>query len=328
MRIDVTDYFLSCDWGTSAFRLKLVARNSGEVVAALTTEQGVKKIYDSFELQKILSQEQYFLHFLQTQIDVLSQQYGECLENCKVVVSGMASSSIGLRSLPYATLPFDLNCKHLYYEYITANEHCKQDVFLISGLAKEGDVMRGEEIQVIGLLSNVLIAYENFNVVLPGTHTKQIKVMARQVVDFQTYITGELYEVIQKHTILKNSIESNEIWDRTTIAAFRTGVADSQTHELTQALFKIRAKNLQGTLAKSSAAHYLSGLLIGYECRALDDCSTIFCCETVFQPLYQEALDVLQKQKRAIFLSPDVVSNLVVKGHRVFMDTIQLSDEL
>ena len=35
------NYFLSCDWGTSSFRLKLVDAATGEIIAGENTGQGI-----------------------------------------------------------------------------------------------------------------------------------------------------------------------------------------------------------------------------------------------------------------------------------------------
>ena len=37
-------HFLSCDWGTSAFRLRLVAQVGDHIVASVETDDGVKVI--------------------------------------------------------------------------------------------------------------------------------------------------------------------------------------------------------------------------------------------------------------------------------------------
>jgi len=55
-----------------------------------------------------------------------------------VVISGMASSSIGWRELPYAPLPFSLTgCDAVWAEIQPA-------FYLVSGVASRDDMMRGE----------------------------------------------------------------------------------------------------------------------------------------------------------------------------------------
>ena len=61
------------------------------------------------------------------------------------------------------------------------------------------DVMRGEETQLVGA-----VAADEASVlaVLPGTHSKWARVDRGRVVDFTTYMTGELYGVLLSHSIL------------------------------------------------------------------------------------------------------------------------------
>ena len=82
---------------------------------------------------------------------------------------------------------------------------------MISGVRNHHDVMRGEETQIIGLKAIDDNAYttEEHTCIFPGTHSKHIKIANGEVVDFQTYMTGELFHVMTHHSILKDSVLGN-----------------------------------------------------------------------------------------------------------------------
>jgi len=82
------------------------------------------------------------------------------------------------------------------------------------------DVMRGEETQLLGAVgadeSGVLA-------VLPGTHSKWARVEHGRIVDFTTFMTGELYAVLIDHSML-GRIAGHEP-GRLSREAFSQGVA-------------------------------------------------------------------------------------------------------
>src|SRR5690606_28554761 len=94
------------------------------------------------------------------------------------------------------------------------------DVLLLSGLCSVNDVMRGEEVQLLGL--------QRYNdntdalFILPGTHSKHIRVKENNIISFKTYITGELFQILSTHSLLKNSIVKSSTIDK---EAFRKGLA-------------------------------------------------------------------------------------------------------
>src|SRR5581483_7715741 len=47
-------------------------------------------------------------------------------------------------------------------------------------------------------------------VILPGTHSKWASVTGGAIADFQTYLTGELFELLSKHSFLRHSVADGE----------------------------------------------------------------------------------------------------------------------
>ena len=76
------------------------------------------------------------------------------------------------------------------------------------------DVIRGEETQVIGALRSLgslgsrrecrcrANATGDVCFVLPGTHSKWVLVKDGRIVQFATYMTGELFATLRQHSIL------------------------------------------------------------------------------------------------------------------------------
>jgi 2-dehydro-3-deoxygalactonokinase len=130
--------------------------------------------------------------------------------------------------------------------------------------AQPPDVMRGEETQIAGALA----LHPGFDGVLclPGTHCKWVHVSAGEVVSFQTFMTGELFDLIARQSVLRHGMQGEGDDDQ----AFDTAVADtlSRPEKIGARLFSLRAEGLLTGLAPATARARLSGLLIGMELAA------------------------------------------------------------
>jgi 2-dehydro-3-deoxygalactonokinase len=125
------------------------------------------------------------------------------------------------------------------------------------------DVMRGEETKLVGLLATLGTAPAL--VCLPGTHSKWARLAGGQVVGFTTHMTGELRAVLLDHSILGRQARAAP----PDAAAFRRGLhRAAEPGGLSHHLFGTRALGLFGELPETATESYLSGLLIGAECRA------------------------------------------------------------
>src|SRR5690606_25265045 len=83
---------------------------------------------------------------------------------------------------------------------------CRLSVLIVPGLAQREppDVMRGEETQLAGLAAS--INSDQFVACLPGTHSKWPNVADGDVVNFRTFMTGVLFSLLCKQSILRPSI--------------------------------------------------------------------------------------------------------------------------
>ncbi|MFM8702124.1 MAG: 2-dehydro-3-deoxygalactonokinase, partial [Hyphomicrobiales bacterium] len=98
-------------------------------------------------------------------------------------------------------------------------------------------------------------------VVLPGTHSKWVRMDQGRIVGFATFMTGELSAILLSHTILGRLREEPD--DH---CGFVKGLdAARGPGGLSHQAFSARAAVLMGDLSGHSVASYISGLLIGSE---------------------------------------------------------------
>ncbi|MEL6943659.1 MAG: 2-dehydro-3-deoxygalactonokinase, partial [Bacteroidota bacterium] len=195
---------LCCDWGTTSFRLYLINTATSEIISMVKTDQGIARTFEAFQMEKAENRVSFFRKYLNTQIEVLASKSYQNLENTTIILSGMASSSIGMQEVPYQKTPFRLNQPQLCIEYFPGNSAFSNDVYLYGGLRTEEEVMRGEEVQLLGL--SHLIEKDACVCILPGTHSKHIWLEEKVVTDFQTYMTGECFQLMSQQSILKQSV--------------------------------------------------------------------------------------------------------------------------
>ena len=120
------------------------------------------------------------------------------------------------------------------------------------------DVMRSEETQVFGSLD---LGAQHF--VTPGTHSKWIDVKDGKIVNFATYITGEMFSLLRNHSILGRLMTS----DADDEVVFLQGVdrAFADPSGFLHSLFSVRSLGLFNDIRAESLASYLSGIVIGTE---------------------------------------------------------------
>jgi 2-dehydro-3-deoxygalactonokinase len=237
--------WIAVDWGTTALRAWVMAAD-GTVIAACHGDKGMGGLArDGFE-------------------PALLDLLGDVLPASgpvPVICCGMLGSRQGWAEAPYAAVP----CAPPSIDRATrvATRDPRLDVFILPGIKQErpADVMRGEETQIAGYLAGD----PGFDGVLclPGTHTKWAHISAREVVSFRTFMTGEIFALLSRSSVLRHGLDPDG-WDD---AAFETAVGDalSRPAGLAAELFSIRAAGLLHDLPGAAATARLSGLLIGLE---------------------------------------------------------------
>jgi 2-dehydro-3-deoxygalactonokinase len=248
--------FIAVDWGTSSFRAALIAPNA-EVLDELSTPRGIL----SFKPDE-------FVPYLTATCERFTAAGGSLF-----LLSGMIGSKNGLLEVPYCPCPATASAVAEALGWVNTPASDLK-IAIVPGV-RHGfdDVMRGEETQVFGAAA--VLGLQHAVMVLPGTHSKWVKLESGAIVKFNTFMTGEFYALLAQHSILAKSLP--EVTDKPTALdkiAFLQGIDRAQiSSEAGQSLlgnaFSTRVKSLFNQLQPAQAASYLSGLLIGDELAAM-----------------------------------------------------------
>jgi 2-dehydro-3-deoxygalactonokinase len=235
--------FIAGDWGTSRLRLYLCDR-AGNVLARGAGEgASVPDCAGRFAAA----------------VAPWDQAHGVL----PAVLAGMVGSSIGWREVPYLKCPAKPSA---IADAALRFEAAGRAIAILPGLSCRGktgapDVLRGEETQILGALRlHPELTKGRHLLCLPGTHTKWVAVVDGAVSQFQTALSGELFELLSRHSVLAR--DSGDVDGQS--PAFALGLDSArQKADLLHLLFSARSRAVTGDMAKEDAASYLSGLVLG-----------------------------------------------------------------
>jgi len=185
----------------------------------------------------------------------------ERLGDLPLLMAGMAGSNRGWVDAPYVPCPAGID--DLVGNLVWAGER----EAIVPGLAyQEGvhaDVMRGEEVQLLGGIADGLVDPDSL-VCHPGTHNKWVTLRRGKIDSFRTVMTGELFAILKEHSILGDLLGGKvDLGD-----AFTAGVSVGlSSQDLPAELFSVRARVLLAKAREEDAASMTSGLLIGTDVR-------------------------------------------------------------
>lgn len=257
--------FLSCDWGTSAFRLRLIRSNDLEILGEIKTDQGIAATYAAWRTQSNTDRTEWYRSLLLKEVDRLSNQLElTSLTALPIVLSGMASSSIGMLDLPYAPMPFGLDGSGIRAEWL---EDDTNPILIISGSCSGQDVMRGEETKIVGLSNS--LPHNDCLCILPGTHSKHVQLQHSMATSIRTFMTGEFFSLLSSSGILADSVEKGDFSEPACRESFLNAVIHSSELPVLHHSFLVRTNHLLRNLPKSANYYYLSGLLIGEELKSV-----------------------------------------------------------
>ena len=246
---------ISVDWGTSAFRARLAAAD-GAVLDAVEAEVGAIGLATGAHEA-----------FLEARIGGWMRRF----PRLPVMLSGMVGSRQGWVEAPYVPCPAGAAEIAAAMAIVPATQLARAAV--VPGLSVRDprgapDVMRGEETQILGTV--VANGRGDGLFVLPGTHSKWARVEAGRIVDFTTFMTGEIFATLKDHTLLGRLMAPPDKTDAASAAdAFARGLAAAAALErpgdLLHAIFMTRTLGLFNEAPAHAPAEYLSGVLIGAE---------------------------------------------------------------
>ena len=243
-----TTEWIALDWGTSHLRAWIMGPD-GQVMERRESDAGMGTLApDQFE-------------------KALLDLVDDCLpagQVTPVIACGMAGSRQGWAEAAYRAVPCTPPGADLMTHVKTTD--ARLNVHILPGVKQlqPADVMRGEETQIAGFLARE----PDFDGVLclPGTHSKWARISAGEIVSFQSYMTGEMFALLSKQSVLRHGM-AGEGWNEDAFTA-AIGDAMSRPQALAAQLFALRAGSLIADLDAASARARLSGLLIGVELAA------------------------------------------------------------
>ncbi len=243
---DVTPACIAIDWGTTNRRIYVLTAD-GAVLDTVRDDRGVLAMAPGDYPNEIAA---------------IRVRFGAL----PIIAAGMVGSTRGWREAAYVPAPADLPTLAG-----AATRVPELDVTIVPGVSlltdTRADVMRGEEVQVLGAVAAGLAPADAL-FAQPGTHNKWVRVTGGRITDFATTMTGELFALVKGHGILAGMLDG-PVADG---PAFRDGLSrGAGACDLTAALFGVRASVLLGRIAADDAASYASGLLIGSDIGAVPD---------------------------------------------------------
>jgi 2-dehydro-3-deoxygalactonokinase len=230
----MTAGLIAIDWGTTNRRVFVLGAD-GAVEQRVADGLGVLSITD-----------------FAAEIAGLRDRFGDR----PMLLAGMVGSNRGWIEAPYVRCPAGLDA-------LAAGVVRAEGAAIVPGVRDEADVMRGEEVQLLGAVAAGLVAPDG-QACLPGTHAKWAAFADGAITRFRTVMTGELFALLKNHSILASQFDG----DVRAGPAFADGVRQSlRSDGLLADLFGVRARGVLGSLATEDAPSYASGLLIGSDVR-------------------------------------------------------------
>ncbi|MEP7145051.1 MAG: 2-dehydro-3-deoxygalactonokinase, partial [Ferruginibacter sp.] len=304
----IMKFFFSCDWGTSTFRLRLVDAENIKVLSEIKTRHGIAIAFESWKQTN--QQEKTRLAFYQTylfeQVKKITVPFNDAVKDAPIILSGMASSSIGMIELPYKEIPFPCKGSGLVIYIIPADEDHRHKMIMISGARTDVDVIRGEETMLAGCKISEDDSEQLF--IFPGTHSKHIIVKNGLVKNITTYMTGELFDLLSNKSILSASVKKDDPEPTGSNRFFIDGVLKGRASILSNSIFHVRTNHLFKKTTPGENYDYLSGLLIGHELKdvsANKPPSITLVCSEGLKKSYTQALNVLELASQVNYENAD-----------------------
>ncbi|GAB3747082.1 2-dehydro-3-deoxygalactonokinase [Amycolatopsis oliviviridis] len=250
---DTEPGLIALDWGTSGQRAWLLD-TEGEILDARRASRGLLAITEDVDLADPVARAAAY--------ESAFREISGDWPALPAIASGMVGSAQGWTDAGYRTVPARPS-----FTSLVPVPHRDGVLHVVPGLRipsgdGPGDVIRGEETQLVGVLEALGDPAGPVTVVFPGTHSKWVRVENGIVTDFATAMTGELYGLLTTQGILARTAAA-PVPDDT---AFSRGLtAGRRSRGLATEAFGARPLVLDGVLEPASLPDYLSGVLIADE---------------------------------------------------------------
>lgn len=240
MTVSEADW-IAADWGTS--NLRLWAMRGDDVTEMRTSDHGMSAMSGPDDFAQEL------------------ERMTDGWPLVPVIACGMVGARQGWVEVPYSATP----CPAIPDLTPVPGDPGGRPVMIAGGVMQNDppDVMRGEETQIAGILA----ARPDFDgvICLPGTHTKWARISAGEICHFQTVMTGEIFALLSRQSVLRHSLTDTEGNADTNAFDDAVSTALSQPHQAWARLFRLRAAGLVGPGNPAETQARLSGTLIGLD---------------------------------------------------------------
>lgn len=240
--MDWSEGFIAVDWGTTNRRAYLVD-GEGRMVDEMEDGKGILSVAAG--------------GFPDAVGEIRSR-----LSDRPMMMAGMIGSNRGWVEAPYVACPAGAEDLASNLKWVEPGR-CAIVPGVCHSSGEAADVMRGEEVQIVGALAAGLMPADGL-LCHPGTHNKWVQVRGGRIASFRTVMTGEMFSLLKKHSILADLLKTPPAATADFEAGVRRGLDEG---DLLAELFSVRARVLLGKADPGGAASYVSGLLIGSDLR-------------------------------------------------------------
>ncbi|MFG6147514.1 2-dehydro-3-deoxygalactonokinase [Halobacillus sp. B23F22_1] len=263
------------DSGTTNSRIRLVQEKDKQIVDVIKLKVGVRNTAIDGSNNKLKQD-------LAKGIQQLLNQHSLTKRDIKyIVAAGMITSNLGLHEVPHIPSPARIEDFIGGVQVVEAEEFLNIPCLYVPGMKNnvsaslddisvinQYDVMRGEEVETIGLLTQAKPQGKGL-MVLPGSHTKFVLVGEQQeLLSCRSTLGGEMLQAVRDQTIISDSLHENLVEEvnpdyliKGYLAARKVGV--------TRSLYHIRLLQLFSELTADERANYYAGAILYYDMEAL-----------------------------------------------------------
>ena len=100
--------FVSVDWGTTSLRASLCSSGGKTIHRSVSSDDGALSVHQRFLAQSEKGPDERKAFYLKVLQDLVDQLDLSADQKMPILISGMASSTIGMETISYAGLPFGL----------------------------------------------------------------------------------------------------------------------------------------------------------------------------------------------------------------------------
>ncbi|WP_353165889.1 2-dehydro-3-deoxygalactonokinase [Providencia sp.] len=293
---------VTIDTGTTNTRVRAWRNNM--VVGELSAEVGIRDCAKNGNNVRLIQSIKTLL------AQLLAEFSDEERENYRLVASGMITSEIGLCHLPHEVTPVSMRQLAQKASARVINEISEKPIIFIPGIKNKTteltfdsiesmDVMRGEEVEIFGILSQQPDLGASL-VILPGSHSKFVRIDDnKNVIALATTMAGEIFDTLTHQTILASSLEHQFVQqlDREYLLK---GAELSQQVGIARSCFSVRLLDLFTEATLDQKSSFLLGAILASDLLAIKNSQALCVTNDIKivisgKPILANALQLLIK---------------------------------